>query len=178
MKEVLSLGFQEANIATLQGIHGWIKGVLSQPHSALNNLSPCPYAKEALLKNEIKIFSTESSPKESLEWMMQNFESLKKRVVVLTCSASLLTSEETTEFVSSIRTSFKGQDLWLMYDHPDISERVLDVDFSYGKEILFFIQKLTDLSQAAQLLMDKGYYKNWPADYFESVFTQREKSKP
>lgn len=172
-KDVDSL-FQEAKPETLHSIYEWIKGVLSHPQSSLNNLAPCPFAKEALVKKEIQIFSTDTQVKDSIFYLLKNFDSYQKRVLILTCPSQNMTAGETTDLVNSIREKFSGQDIWLMYDHPEIAEKVLDVDFSYGKETLFFIQKLSDLSQSSQQLMDKGYYKNWSQDYFDCVFSNRE----
>ena len=166
--------FLSINSDATKMIHEWISKTLSIPNKNLNGLPPCPYAKEAVLNNEISIFYADKNIEDSVEHTLNQFDSFKKRAVILSCPPSSLSSKETSSLVKKLREKFYTNNLWLMYDHPDIEESVADMNFSFEHSLLFFFQKLDDLTIASQALYKKGYYKNWPEEYFNAVFSKRE----
>ncbi|MCJ8278336.1 MAG: hypothetical protein HRT44_03185 [Bdellovibrionales bacterium] len=155
-------------------IETWIKETLSSPKDELNHLSICPYALEALINKEFEVSSITHDVKNTLVSALENFSSLNKRVIVLACPKSKISLEDTQELVLSLREKYAPKNLWVMYDHPDQDERVQNINFSFGSSLLFFVQRLDDLSKAAQSLQEKGYYKNWSKDYFHRVFVTRD----
>lgn len=154
-------------------IEQWILESLSKSHPAFNNFPPCPYAKEALLKNKITIHTIEGDAKEFILNAVENFESYKVEVLVLVDEKNSLTKNQTQELVKEVREILTPINYWLMYDHPAVEEMVSDFDVSFNKAPLFFLQKLDMLCKKADELEKTGYYKNWDPEYYTRVVTKR-----
>lgn len=165
---------KDASSEMFGDISEWILARLSKSEKALNNLPPCPYAKEALLNKDLQIFQAMSSEIDlSLSELFERFSEFGKKVLILCCEANALSLQKTEELVIKHRNQQAPSDFWLMYDHPSEDERVGDVDFSNGRYLLFFVQRLSDLIEKSEDLISAGYYKNWPELYFSQVVKNR-----
>lgn len=164
-----------ADKETQQALKDWVEKFLSRSSKALNNLPPCPYAKESLMKKEVGILKlANGDPEKVLREICQTYTDFNKRVLILWCAGDSLSAEETERLIKELRSEYGPRDLWVMYDHPEIAEAVDGLDFTFGGGTLFFIQKLHDLVEKANALEKQGYYKNWSADYYSDVVKARE----
>ena len=155
----------------------WIENFLDKASPTLNNLPPCPFAKQALLTNKIKIHEIKPldhiSMKDYFVAEMENYTyhwPKGKEVVVLGCDPKLISAEDLEESIDIATERFLEKRGYIaLEDHPDHIEQVNDLIFNQGEYALVLVQELDKLSKARKILQKQNYYKNWPAEYYEDV---------
>lgn len=161
-----------------ESIRQWIFSKLSTTVSSLGHLPPCPFAREALLKNKIQILTPPTSLVFSTVFEnLNNFPmtSSTTEMIVIACNPDEETQPQSVQdFVWKMRDTFYLKNLWLLYDHPDLPETLGELSFNHGQFLLFMIQKLSTLCEASQELLKTDYYSLWPKNYFEDVVTLRQ----
>jgi len=160
-----------------QSLQSWIYKELSAKQAFLGDLPPCPYAAEALAKGRVAV--EEVSSAEAFQQVIKSFESFfassEQVRVIAVPDWKNISVEEASQFVALCRERFYQNDLWLLYDHPGVSETVCDFSFNHGSLLLFMVQKLSDLVLSSRELKKLGYYKNWDSQYYAEVVSLREK---
>lgn len=156
-------------------IQRWIVEKLSVSLPIFNNMPACPFAKQALLDNKIKII--EIFTKEDFISVMQHHvknwpENLE--VLVLGCNPELITAEELTNITETSNDSFLNDYNYLaLEDHPTELEYVKDFCVNEGNWALILLQSKDKINYARKILEKRGYYKNWDDSYFREVVLNR-----
>lgn len=160
-----------------ESLESWIFKELSAKQKFLGGLPPCPYAAEALINGRISVQETSAS--EAFNQVIGALETFFRSTVQVRVIAvpdwKNISAQETRQFVTSCRERFYQNDLWLLYDHPEVSETICDFSFNQGSFLLFMVQKLSDLVLSSQELKKTGYYENWDPQYYSEVVLLREK---
>jgi len=155
----------------------WIENFLDKASPTLNNLPPCPFAKQALITNKIKIHEIKPLPHISMkDYFIAEMENYTyhwpkgKEVVVLGCDPTLITAEELEESIDEAQERFLEKRGYIaLEDHPDHVEQVDDLIFNQGEYAIVLVQEAEKLNKARKILKKQNYYKNWPKEYFEDV---------
>ena len=160
-----------------QSIHDWIENFLSTPSAVLNDLPPCPFAKQALLQNRIVVREIKPLPNITIpNYFIAEMENYTyhwpkgKEVVVLGCDPKLITADELEHSVETATERFlEKRGFIALEDHPDCVESVDTLIFNQGDYALVLIQEADKLEKARRILQKQDYYKNWPEEYYKDV---------
>lgn len=160
-----------------QSINEWIENFLNIPTPTLNNLPPCPFAKQALISNKIVINQLRPLSQLSMkEYFITEIENYTyhwpkgKEVVILGCEADLISAEDLEECVDITTEKFLSERGFVaLEDHPDEEERVKDLIFNQGTYALILLQEAEKLDKARRILDKQNYYKNWDKQYYKDV---------
>jgi len=156
-------------------IQNWIIERLSVSLDTFNNMPACPFAKQALLDNKVKII--EINNKEDFANTMKNYVEnwpTNIEVLVLGCKPEIITASELTEITETANNSFLNDYNYLaLEDHPLELEYVEDFCVNEGNWALILLQSKAKINSARKILEKRGYYKHWDKDYFKEVVLDR-----
>ena len=137
---------------------------LAKPTEHNNGVAACPFALPAVLAGEVKTVITADLWTEVLEECAK-FASPKHKVAMLFNYEYEGEYADLEEQCMSLNSFFAsaGIDLWLL---------------SYmGEEVVVFVQRWSELENAAAKLEKLGYYKNYePDDYKRHILMRRQRS--
>ena len=160
------MNFEQAKL----DIEQWIVDFVEKPNPLLNNWPPCPYARQARLAQQVDIRPGCFNPIDDIKQVvMGDFE-----VVVYAYDRERWSADEFNELVETANISYLAQQgLIALADHPDDVETVAGVIMNQGTYAIVFVQDLTKLNHFAGILGKKDFYKDWPEEYLEVLFSGR-----
>lgn len=156
-------------------IRDWIVERLSVSLPNFNNLPACPFAKQALTDQKIKIVSV-SNNNEFVEIMNQYATVWPKNIEVLIigCVPELITSKDLSSIVEDANMTFlQDNGLLALEDHPDDPEYAAGYYVNQGNWALVLLQSKEKIVSARKILESRGYYKNWDQEYYKEVVLDR-----
>jgi len=153
-----------------EDVSKWIVEWVSEFNADLNHV-PCPFAKKALLDDQIdwKFFQTHQS---LYNYMMYNL-TLDKEVMIIGFDPKRITAEEASEIAETYNRNFMVKGLVALEDHPDKSEFVAGVNMNQGKWGWIAVQRLDKLNRASMQLSKTGYYEKWSDEEYGDVVAWR-----
>lgn len=154
----------------INDIKQWVEEFVSVHNDELGTV-PCPFAKQALMKDTIKYVSTERIG-ESLADLVDSWTD-KYEVVVIYTGTELYTASEVSDIVERFNKLAMPRDIVALEDHPDDPEILNGVEMNFGKCILVLVQRLSKLNKASAMLKKQGYYDNWPQENYDDVVSWR-----
>ena len=162
------------NLETVQyNIERWIETFVEVPHPALGGFPPCPYARSARMKKSYSVHigvDPYFDLKNRARWGMGNQE------VIIYAYNPVEWPHEL--FAASIESANKEHllrnDILALEDHPADVEMVNGVCMNQGTYALALVQSLSDLNAKAQTMASKGFYHNWPEEYLQDLFQNRQ----
>lgn len=157
----------------------WSKEALEKPNENYNGLPACPFAKKSWLENRVGFTFKRSSSWDILFETIQNWDDSKDVVILIDFEYPEL--NEMYEFLDVLNETLSddSSDMFVMGFHPEAeSNEFLNDSFEMTDDnsyAMIFLQRLTKLQEASNLLRDKGYYK-FCEDYYanESLYVHRE----
>lgn len=160
-------------ITVTRDILAWSETFVEVPHPALGGWPPCPFARQARLKGTVGIF-VGKDPYFDLELRaalgMQQYE-----VIVYAYDPGEWTLNYFSPRLKAANQDFLlAADLIVLEDHPDAVEDVNGVIMNQGKYALSLVQSHSDLDQRAKQIANKGFYHDWPEDYLQGLFENRQ----
>lgn len=163
-------------------IHDWIINKLSVELDEFNGLPACPFAKQALLENKIKvvhlknIFSHIVMP-DYFTAELENFTYQWPKntdVVVLGCDPEHISATALSELVETANSTFLAKRGYIaLEDHPAVEESVAGYTLNQGTWALILLQSKKKIVGAREILAKRGYYKNWDPEYYKEVVLDR-----
>ena len=156
-------------------IQHWIVERLSVSLPNFNNMPACPFAKQALLDQKVKIVSV-SNKNEFAEIMRQYATNWPENieVLVLGCDPKLIASNELSDVVEDANMTFlKDNGLLALEDHPSDPEYAAGYHVNEGNWALVLLQSKEKIVSARKILERRGYYKNWDQKYYKEVVLDR-----
>ena len=156
-----------------ESVKNWLENFIEVPHPALGGFPPCPYARQARLKNQVD-YRLGGDPYLDLLMLskkgMENWE-----VVVYIYDPELWGAEEFNEHIDTANAGpMKTAGLVSLSDHPDHTESQKGVCFNHGTYALSIAALTKNLNDASVQLHKKGYYKGWELEYLDDLFTNRQ----
>ena len=141
-----------------QWIEEWVD-VLSKPDPETNGVPLCPFAKQAWHKGQVNVQIDEDL------WglVCREIAEFNYAYKVVMCVQEKPDQDyfqlEASCYALNRWLRHTGKDLWLLSYQEDRS--------------IVFIQTLSDLDDAADILQQLGYYDNYPADDYQRLIKQR-----
>ena len=149
-------------------LNQWLVDFVEKPNSLLNNWSPCPYARQARVADQIHVVF--DSPLEIAQYISK----LDTHDVVVLCFDHTKFSASQIElFAKHINSILIWRDCVVLEDHPDSEEFINGAKMNFGECGLMILQRLSKLNTAADQLRDKGYYNTWSEDNLDQVVNWR-----
>lgn len=159
----------------------WSQEALEQPiEDYYNGLPACPFAKKAWLDNRVDFVFKRNSSWDILSDTIKSWDDSKDVIILI--DFNYLGLEELYEFLLSLNDTLseEGSDMFVMGFHPEegivkSNELVSDSfemtdDNSYA---MIFVQRLTKLQEASNLLRDKGYYDLCDRDWETNIIKRQ-----
>jgi len=155
-------------------LHNWLIDFVEKPNEALNGWSPCPYARQARINNQIEIVYSDS-----VDLYMTAIDCIpyldNKEVVVIAFDHNSIDPVTLQEAVYYLNERLLPTNYVVLEDHPHIPEYINGVKMNFGHCGLLILQKLDKLTIASNQLKEKGYYDVWSKNDLESVVSWRTK---
>ena len=156
----------------ISDIKNWIENFVSEHNTEIGQV-PCPFAKEAMLKERINYVSGgKHTITPLLDSLADNWDD-KYEVVVVYADKDELTPNQLRILVEDFNKFARDKDVVALEDHPDDPEILNGVSMNFGKAILILVQRLSKLNKASDILKKKGYYDNWPKENYDDVVKWR-----
>ena len=158
----------------IDDIKKWVEEFVSVHNDELGTV-PCPYAKNAMLKNTIAYKEFNGDIRFQLYEIVNDGWDDTNEVLVLYANTHDMSVEELQAVVLQFNTtcSHLNKDLVALEDHPNDPEEVNGVTMNFGKGILVLVQRLSKLNKASNILKKQGYYDNWSQENIDDVVTWR-----
>ena len=161
-------------------IKKWVEDFVSVHNDELGTV-PCPFAKQAMLKDTIAYKEFKDDGLETLRF--QFYELVNdgwdntNEVLVLYANTYEMSVEELQATVKQFNNTclHLKKDLVALEDHPSDTEEVNGVTMNFGECILVLVQRLSKLNKASSMLKKQGYYDNWSKENYDDVVTWRTK---
>ena len=141
-----------------QWVEEWVD-VLSKPDPETNGVPLCPFAKQAWHKGQVNVQIDEDL------WglVCREIAEFNYAYKVVMC-----VQEEPDQDYFQLEASCYALNRWLRHTGKDLWLLSYQEDRS-----IVFIQTLSDLDDAADILQKLGYYDNYPADDYQRLIKQR-----
>lgn len=153
-------------------IQSWIENFVSVHNDQIGHV-PCPFAKQAMLKERINYVSVgKHTISPLLDSLADNWDD-KYEVVVIYCPTEDYTPEELSKIVKDFNDVAMTKDIVALEDHPNDPEILSGETMNFGKAILVLVQRLSKLNGASKLLKKQGYYDKWPDENYDDVVKWR-----
>lgn len=148
----------------------WMENFVEQPHPSLGGWSPCPYARQARLSNNILIIQGTNPYADGLSLLSYDWS---KEAVVFWYES--FDSKDFVTLVNSANKELMPNNIVVLEDHPNSEEIVSKVKMNFGFCPIIICQKLDKLNSAADQLRNKGYYATWNQEDLDNIVTWRYK---
>jgi hypothetical protein len=167
----------------MEEIRAWSAHALERNSPYFNGLPPCPYAKAAWRENQVTILFGQPGD-QTLTTVLSTFDRFPELVIIVDRAVSYDSDafhtylDDLNEAISS--GIFGDPDIWVMGFHPgDAANEFVD-DGSFEPAVaeeyaMVFVQRLSQVQEAADKLKKLGYYSSYLAEYDAAeLFNQRE----
>lgn len=153
-------------------IADWIVNFVEVPHPALGGFPPCPYARNARLKNSYQVF-VGSDPYFDLKNIARHGMG-NREVIIYAYDPEEWPHDLFSSSLDHANHDFLlAADLLTLEDHPGDPEIVNGICMNQGTYALALVQSLSDLDAKARIMAAKGFYDSWPEDYLSALFQHR-----
>ena len=166
-----------------EDIFTWSEKFVEVDNKALGGWPLCPYAKQARLKDQVKVVEVADS-KDFLDIVIQQARTIKeqhKKLIIVASDDFDLEAYELGCYVDALNHIFVPDDRYLMAFHPfDDSEEVEflkedENDYVYENEFyMVLIQPYSELEEASEHLAKQGYYEGWEEEYYQDTVLKRQ----
>jgi hypothetical protein len=146
----------------------WMENFVEQPHPSLGGWSPCPYARQARLSNNISIIPGQSPYADCLSLLDNEWQ---QEVIIFWYSE--INAEDFIRSVTQANKILLPKNIVALEDHPAIDEVVNGVKMNFEFCAIIVCQQLDKLTAASEQLKAKRYYDSWNSDELDNVVTWR-----
>jgi len=155
-----------------QDLSDWIINFLDVPQEMLNNIAPCPFAKAALVNGKIRFVVGSDSVVQDMLMLNAQWDSEYEGVVLI--YPNDINAENFSDSVEYVNMMFyRHSGLLALEDHPQIPEAIAGLQFNNHKYAIVIVQRAEKLRKASEMLVKRGYYKNWTQHDLDSVVEWR-----
>jgi len=150
----------------------WIINFVEVSNKNLNGWAPCPYVRQARIKNQIEFLHSEITDfNETINngiILLDKFE-----VIVIYFNHTEIDPVVLQEFVESKNKDIMQNNYVILEDHPYNPEYINGVKMNFGHCGLLILQKLDKLNVASENLKRQGYYNVWSDKDLDNVVNWR-----
>jgi hypothetical protein len=155
-----------------QAILKWLEEFVEKPHPNLGGWSPCPFARQARLNKTYRIQQGTNVVDDGTS-IADNWDESKE--VVIVWYENTLTPADLTELTQQLNQIIMPKNMVALEGHPNLEESINGVDMRFALCPIVVLQQADKLSQAAEQLKTKGYYKHWNQSELDNIVTWRHK---
>lgn len=150
-------------------VEDWITNFVSQYNPQLETV-PCPYAKKAMVKDQIH-YELAEDPLDIIRIaMVINQHDLEKPVVVVGIEKDKIKPNQLYNLTKEINEDYlQDRAIVALDDHPDDQEVIGGVVMNQGKWALLLIQKRNELERARFHFRKTNYYDKWTPEQLEEM---------
>ena len=146
-------------------IIAWMEDFVEVKNKDFGGLPPCPYAKEARLKNKIDFVEFPNDrPDSEIEQYIHNMDFDKHDVTVIIFEKDRWTAKEAFKIARELEVIAEEKGILLGEDHPHMPETVGTSLLNNGDYIIFFLQKKEQVEAYGEKLRKTNYYDIWRKD--------------
>lgn len=143
----------------------WINEFLDKPEPLLNNLPPCPYARNAKI-----LFVETVDYKKLINEHLKTWNDVWDVVCIVCGDVDIL---EFSNDIKNVNDQWKPHGFVCLEDHKDVPETLHHLDFRNGLYNIVLLQRLEKINDASLKLHSAGYYKNWSKELYDNVVAWR-----
>jgi hypothetical protein len=152
----------------------WMTEFIEVPNPKLGNWTPCPFARQARVNNNISIKFADIM--ELTQVIRESIDTLESKEVVVICfDHNQIDPVELQSYVEGMNKTLMPTNYVILEDHPLSPEYINGVNMNFGACGLLVLQKLDKLNNASDQIRAKGYYDHWSKEDLDSVVTWRYK---
>lgn len=165
----------------IEEIHRWSKESLEKPNDHYNGLPACPFAKKTWSDNKIHFIYKYDEDWSVLNNCINDWNDNHDVVVLIDFDYPDI--DDLYDLMAKYNDDlsegkYKTKDMFLMGFHPEAdSNEMLEDSFEMTEDnsyAMIFLQRLSKLQEASNLLREKGYYENCEEYYgSESLYQYR-----
>lgn len=157
-------------------LKNWLIEFVEKPHPKLNDWAPCPFARQARIKDKTSTIFTDVGNISSA--IFNSLPLLDEKDVLIIClDHTSIKAEKLSELVRSLNDVLMPDNYVILEDHPDDIEYVNGVCMNFGHCAIMLVSKLDSLNDASNQIREKGYYNHWNQAELDQVVTWRFKSQ-
>ena len=154
-------------------MESWINDWVSVHNEQLGTI-PCPFAKQAMLRDKIAWRVTNSSEQLDIILYALMEDSMPNEVVAIGIDPRKITPEELSLIIKKTNYAWLiPSGLVALEDHPDDVEIVGGATMNQGTWALVLIQESSKLKAASNMLKKQGYYDRWTQEQLDDVVNWR-----
>jgi hypothetical protein len=156
-------------------VENWIYDFVSVYNEQLETI-PCPFAKQAVARNQIVYKIAESVSDLDNICTMYKDPALweTKEVLVIGIEPQLIGAMTLVDEVDRLNKEVLiPAGLIALEDHPDREEIISELKMNQGKWALILIQSKEKLNAASKILEKQGYYNKWSKNQLDEVVNWR-----
>lgn len=148
-------------------VQHWVESTLSVPSPLFNNLPPCPYSREALLRHKVDIrCAAGAGIVDALVEAGRTWDD-RHELVLLASEPDAISPDDLIAGVERVRPALEAADLVVFFDHPRCTDPEYVVTSANGKYVFVGLQRLSLFLEAAKPLVKRNYFaeahKQFPA---------------
>lgn len=143
-----------------QHIIDWVEYKLSVPSPQFNNFPPCPYSRNALLRNKVDIRVGDGAELLDLLASIAHTWDDSFEMIMVVCEKQTITPEALIAGTTKLNELLEPDDLMTNFDHPDSTHPRYKVISTNGKYVVGIVQRLNNFVEASKPLFAGGYFKN------------------
>lgn len=150
----------------------WLIEFVEKPNSQLNNWAPCPFARQARIKDKLEIVFTDAiNIHETVNKCLPLLD--EKDVIAILTDHTTISATDWSLWAKTLNQLLLPKNYVVLEDHPDDEEFVHGVKMNFGKCALMLLAKLDALNDASEQIRKQGYYNCWSQEELDQVVTWR-----
>jgi len=143
----------------------WVDVTLSVPSPKFNNLPPCPYSREALVRNTVEIRCVDGANLVDTLVELGNAWNDRHELILLACEPEGIAPDALIDAVEGLRTWSEAADLVVFFDHPHNTNPNYQVTSANGKYVMVGLQRRSLFLKAAKPLFKHQYFERTRKQY-------------
>lgn len=143
----------------------WVDDTLSVPSPLFNDLPPCPYSRESMLRNTVDIRCVDAAGLADTLVDIGNGWDDRYEIILLACEPQDIAPDALIAVVEGLRPWSEGADIVLFFDHPLNTNPKYRVTSANGKYVFVGIQRLSVFLKAAKPLVKHQYFERTRKQY-------------
>lgn len=143
----------------------WVDTTLSVPSPLFNDLPPCPYSRESLLRNTVDIRCVDGANLVDTLVDTGNRWDDRYELILLACEPQHIAPDALIAAVEGLRAWSTAADLVVFFDHPHNTNPKYQVTSANGKYVIVGIQRLSLFLEAAKPLVKHQYFARASKQY-------------
>ena len=143
----------------------WVETTLSVPSPLFNDLPPCPYSRESLLRKTVDIRCVDAASLADTVVDIGNGWDDRYEIILLACEPQHIAPDALIATIEGLRAWSQAADIVVFFDHPLNTNPKYQVTSANGKYVFVGIQRLSFFLEAAKPLVKHQYFERTRKQY-------------